>query len=382
MKVSGKQKELADLLASFPAVKHLERCLRLHLCLLPHIPDHTVNHWEKTLQPITNCPQHFLWPWLGGGEGVWKDCHIFWRQFSPSHPGKAVISFCFFSLSVQHIQFKATIATHSLSIHTNVPRCPFNTRTSRKWIKLSRYHHWSTSYIYLTFQDLLFLLGFYVSQIVKRWLVSLQIVVFMLYAKNLQSVFYLVISSIIWCVVSYMMLGWFVKANKHGPKSSIWIYYCRWEQFSALPSPDQLTAYCHALVDLSSEAGIQWARRFMRWGDLQRKTNFWGMHCLPMCFACGGSARQFESSFLMQNPWCWQVWAVCQFLPQSDPGLATRRELQLLEGEADLGRVWHVPISWSMIMIRRFAVINTTWTFDQPPGRRKPVLKLLRRRSW
>ena len=38
-----------------------------------------------------------------------------------------------------------------------------------------------------------------------------------------------------------------------------------------------------------------------------------------------------------------------------DPGLATRRELQLLEEEADLGRVWHVPISWSMIMIRRFA---------------------------
>ena len=117
MKVSGKQKELADLLASFPAVKHLERCLRLHLCLLPHIPDHTVNHWEKTLQPITNCPQHFLWPWLGGGEGVWKDCHIFWWQFSPSHQGKAVISCLLFSLSVQHIQFKATIATHSLSIH-------------------------------------------------------------------------------------------------------------------------------------------------------------------------------------------------------------------------------------------------------------------------
>ena len=53
-----------------------------------------------------------------------------------------------------------------------------------------------------------------------------------------------------------------------------------------------------------------------------------------------------------------------QLMLQSGPGLATRRELQLLEGEADLGRVWHVPISWSMIMIRRFAVINTTWTFD------------------
>ena len=35
-------------------------------------------------------------------------------------------------------------------------------------------------------------------------------------------------------------------------------------------------------------------------------------------------------------------------------GLATREELQLLEVEADLGRVWHVPISWAMIMIRRF----------------------------
>ena len=36
-------------------------------------------------------------------------------------------------------------------------------------------------------------------------------------------------------------------------------------------------------------------------------------------------------------------------------GLATREELQLLEVEADLGRVWHVPISSAMIMIRRFS---------------------------
>ena len=49
---------------------------------------------------------------------------------------------------------------------------------------------------------------------------------------------------------------------------------------------------------------------------------------------------------------------------ECDAGLATRRELQLLEDEADLGRVWHVPISWSMIMIRRLAMINTLWTVD------------------
>ena len=39
-------------------------------------------------------------------------------------------------------------------------------------------------------------------------------------------------------------------------------------------------------------------------------------------------------------------------------GLATRKELQLLESEADLGRVWHVPISWAMIMIRRLATFD------------------------
>ena len=67
----------------------------------------------------------------------------------------------------------------------------------------------------------------------------------------------------------------------------------------------------------------------------------------------------------MQKPWWWQVWVNGgQVMLQSDAGLATRRELQLLEGEADLGRVWHVPISWSMIMIRRFAVINILWAFD------------------
>jgi len=123
---------------------------------------------------------------------------------------------------------------------------------------------------HLLSRDLLFLLGFYVSQIVKRW----------------------------------------------------------WEQFSALPSPDQLTAYCHALVDLSSEAGIQWARRFMRYALLG----------YVLCL------RRISE-------------AVREQFPDAEAlilaGLATRRELQLLEEEADLGRVWHVPISWSMIMIRR-----------------------------
>ena len=47
-------------------------------------------------------------------------------------------------------------------------------------------------------------------------------------------------------------------------------------------------------------------------------------------------------------------------------GLATRKELQLLESEADLGRVWHVPISWAMIMIRRLATLIYTVIFGHP----------------
>ena len=51
----------------------------------------------------------------------------------------------------------------------------------------------------------------------------------------------------------------FFKYKSYSPKAQL-----RWQQFSALPSPDILMAYCHALVDLSSENGVQWARRFMR----------------------------------------------------------------------------------------------------------------------
>ena len=50
-------------------------------------------------------------------------------------------------------------------------------------------------------------------------------------------------------------------------------------------------------------------------------------------------------------------------------GLATREELQLLEVEAELGRVWHVPISWAMIMIRRFSTSSITTHCVQKPSR-------------
>ena len=33
--------------------------------------------------------------------------------------------------------------------------------------------------------------------------------------------------------------------------------------------------------------------------------------------------------------------------------VATRKELKLMEKQGDLGRVWWIPISWSMSMIKR-----------------------------
>merc|ERR1719268_767861 len=35
-----------------------------------------------------------------------------------------------------------------------------------------------------------------------------------------------------------------------------------------------------------------------------------------------------------------------------DAKVATKKELNLLEGQGDLGRVWWIPLSWSMTMIR------------------------------
>jgi len=56
-------------------------------------------------------------------------------------------------------------------------------------------------------KDLTFLLGFYVSQIVKRW----------------------------------------------------------WSQYSSLPNPDSLALLCHGLVDFSSPEGLNWAKKLMRY---------------------------------------------------------------------------------------------------------------------
>ena len=42
MNISGKQKEHMVLLASLPAIKHLERCFCLYCRLLHHLPEHSV----------------------------------------------------------------------------------------------------------------------------------------------------------------------------------------------------------------------------------------------------------------------------------------------------------------------------------------------------
>ena len=101
-----------------------------------------------------------------------------------------------------------------------------------------------------------------------------------------------------------------------------------WEQFSCLPNPDSVTAWCHALIDLSTEEGIQWATKLMRYIMLAY------LLCL----------RRISGSLMQRFPDSQSL---------VDTGLVSTIELEILEKEGALGRVWHTPISWAMTMIRR-----------------------------
>ena len=97
-----------------------------------------------------------------------------------------------------------------------------------------------------TLQDLTFLLGFYVSQIVKRWWV--------------------------WKLWQWIILLKSSKVDQFLPKLNIDFNYIktlipRWSQFSSLPNPDSLALLCHGLVDFSTPDGLNWAKKLMRFGS-------------------------------------------------------------------------------------------------------------------
>ena len=46
----------------------------------------------------------------------------------------------------------------------------------------------------------------------------------------------------------------------------------------------------------------------------------------------------------------------------ADAKLATPKELSIIESEGDLGRVWWIPISWAMTLVRKY--VNNIFIFD------------------
>jgi len=104
-----------------------------------------------------------------------------------------------------------------------------------------------------------------------------------------------------------------------------------WEQYKSLPWPDTLVAISHALVDFNHEEGMKFCQTIMRYSMLS----------YILCVRRLSKALQ-------------------QMFPDNDSlieaKVATKGELNLLESNAgpkgDLGRVWWIPLSWSMTMIK------------------------------
>jgi predicted membrane chloride channel (bestrophin family) len=118
-------------------------------------------------------------------------------------------------------------------------------------------------------KDLTFLLGFYVSQIVRRW----------------------------------------------------------WDQYKLLPWPDSLVLLSHGLVNYQVEKSVEFFRTIMRYSMLS--------YILCLRRISKALKRMFPSNETLVAA-----------------KIMTRKELSLMESQGDVGRIWWMPLSWSMTMIR------------------------------
>jgi len=104
-----------------------------------------------------------------------------------------------------------------------------------------------------------------------------------------------------------------------------------WEQYKSLPWPDTLVAISHALVDFNHEEGMKFCQTIMRYSMLS----------YILCVRRLSKALQ-------------------QMFPDNESlikaKVATKGELTILESNAglkrDLGRVWWIPLSWCMTLIK------------------------------
>ena len=124
-----------------------------------------------------------------------------------------------------------------------------------------------------------------------------------------------------------------------------------WEQYKSLPWPDTLVAVNHALVDFNHEEGMRFCQTIMR-------------YCMLSYILCG----EYEYSGQLDNDCSYYFYtvrrlskALQQMFPDNEAlikaKVATEDELTILESnvglKGDLGRVWWIPLSWCMTMIKR-----------------------------
>ena len=101
-----------------------------------------------------------------------------------------------------------------------------------------------------------------------------------------------------------------------------------WDTYKSLPWPDSLVAISHALVDFKNERSMEFCQTILR-------------YCMLSYILC---IRRLSKALQKMFP--------------NDKSLikakvATRKELLLIEKQGELGRVWWIPISWCMTMIKR-----------------------------
>jgi len=101
-----------------------------------------------------------------------------------------------------------------------------------------------------------------------------------------------------------------------------------WDTYKTLPWPDSLVAISHALVDFKSERSMEFCQTILR-------------YCMLSYILC---IRRLGLK------------ALKKMFP-NDKSLikakvATRKELLLIEKQGELGRVWWIPISWCMTMVK------------------------------
>ena len=101
-----------------------------------------------------------------------------------------------------------------------------------------------------------------------------------------------------------------------------------WDTYKTLPWPDSLAAISHALVDYKNERSMEFCQTILR-------------YCMLSYILC---IRRLSKALKQMFP--------------NDKSLikakvATRKELLLIEKQGELGRVWWIPISWCMTMIKR-----------------------------